>query len=157
VWSAGGVVGLVAVALVACSSPEPDAAPEVGGAYTEVVEWFVDRAPTGSEPPVVFMESLGEGFEMDLGLQATIVAEAQERAQVRFIDERSDALGEAGEEVRDGGILLAVGPAAADGDEVTIDAEQFVSVDESSSWVFRLRADEDGAWTIVGAPAEAGP
>jgi hypothetical protein len=145
-------VVLVVHLLVACSSSGSGDDADVGGAYAAVVRWFVDQSAKGADTPVVFVDTQGEGFEIELGLQATIVSATEEFAHVRFIDDRSEAFGERGETVRDEGILLAVAPAVIDGRRVSIDCDQIIAPDRVTSWTFELQRDSEQRWSLVVAP-----
>ena len=101
---------------------------------------------------MVFVDVLGEGFEIDLDLQAAIVSSSEEFAQVRFIDARSEAFGD-GDTVRDEGFLLAFGPAAIDGRTASITSDEVDSPDSARSWSFEVRHDGEGRWSLVGAPS----
>jgi hypothetical protein len=83
------------------------------------------------------------------------VSSSEDFAQVRFIDDRSEALGE-DEIVRDDGILLAVGPAIIDGDTVSITSEEVAGGDGAMSWTFEVRRDRDGRWSLGGPPSTIG-
>ena len=88
------------------------------------IEWFVDRTAPDSDPQVAFVVAQGEGFDIDLELQAGIVSATAAYADVRFIDDRAEAFGD-GDTVRDGGLLLAVGPAVSSkGGAIMIDADR---------------------------------
>ena len=53
--------------------------------------------------------------------------------------------------VRDGGILLALGPAEIDGRDVDIEAEEVRGADVLTTWNFELRADDE--WSFVAPPS----
>jgi hypothetical protein len=118
----------------------------VAGAYAHIIEWVAERSAPEAERPVVYVVALGDGFEIDLSLQAAIVSDLRDD-DVQFLDDRSEAFDDAGD-VRDGAVLLAVGPAELDGRDVGIEAEEVRSVDASTSWRFELRADDE--WSFVG-------
>ena len=150
-WATFGVLPFLVFA--ACSSsPESDLDADIGGAYAEVVRWFVDQSPAGSDPRVVFVDTLGDGFEIDLELQAAIVSSSAEFAQVRFIDDRSEAFS-GGEVVRDEGLLLSLGPAVIDRRTVSINSDEVESPEIATSWTFVVRLDHEGRWALAGPPS----
>lgn len=133
--------------LNSCSSDSDDA--DVAGAYSEVLRWFVDRGGPHSERPVVFIEPRGEGLDIGLDTQAAVISAADGFAEVRFIDDRSEALDEEG--VRDGGIFIALGPGTQDRDLLIVECDEILAEDDELSWSFTLRY-RDGQWSRIGTP-----
>ena len=60
----------------------------------------------------VFVEALGDGYVIDLSVQAGVVKSLEPVALVRFIDNRAEAIerNEPGKPVRNDGMLVALGP-----------------------------------------------
>ncbi len=60
----------------------------------------------------VFVEPLGDGYVIDLAVQARVVTALETVARVRFIDHRAEAIDEdqPGQPVREGGLLVGLGP-----------------------------------------------
>jgi hypothetical protein len=144
-----GVLVCVALFLGACSS---DGAPERGStadAYAVVIRWFVDRSGSDEERPLVFVEALGEGVGIGLETQAAVVSSTDEFAEVKFIDDRSEALGDDG--VRDGAIFIALGPAVESRRSATIESAEIMSDSKSIGWTFNL-ISRAGVWTLAGDP-----
>jgi hypothetical protein len=146
------VLACLAVAAACTSDPDRDA--DVAGAYVHIIEWVAARATPLSDQPVVFVIALGEGFDIDLSLQAAILHDSSDDLDVQFLDDRSEAFDE-DDDIRDGGVLLEIGPAKIDGDHVVIEGDEVRSADDATSWQFELRADDEGAWTFVGSPVPA--
>ena len=144
------VVGLMCIA--SCSPNETTSTGDVADAYAVVVRWFTDRLVAEDEPPVVFVESRGEGLAIGLELQAAIVAATEDFAKVRFIDDRSEALDSDG--VRDGGIFLALGPAVADGSMLEIECDEIVSATADTGWTFQL-VYRDQTWELRRDPVRS--
>jgi hypothetical protein len=146
------VVAAVMVSMSACADDdEPPSEGSTHGAYATVIQWFVDRAP--GEPDqqvVVFVEARGDGVGIDLDTQASVVESTQSFADVRFIDDRSEALDSDG--VRDEGILLALGPVVAEGNSAVIEADELLDDESVTSRRFELRL-VDGEWARRGEPA----
>ncbi len=149
---------LVLTALVACRNDKPkENETTQGAAYTAIVDWFADRFSNDPEPLVVFVEPLRDGGPINLDDQATVVERTSKLASVQFIDSRDEVFVKNDEdqpEIRDDGVLLAVGPALRDGlwaevvcDEVaadgTITAERVFRVRERTDGTFDVRVEPD--------------
>lgn len=143
------------LATIASCGSKGDTEPhgDTADAYAVVVRWFVDNsAATGGNPdvnPVVLIEARGEGVGIGLETQVALVAAADEFADVRFIDDRSEAMD--GGEVRDGVILLALGSAITDGTMANVVCDQIVGAEVVLSWTFNLGYGTDG-WTLTSDP-----
>jgi hypothetical protein len=149
---AGLLVSLASLALFgACTSDSAEGDDDdLAGAYAHVIEWIAGRSAQDSDRPVVFVVALGEGFDIDLSLQAAVVSESSDDVDVQFLDDRSEAFD--GDDVRDDGVLLAVGPADTEGDDVVIEANEEHSVDDVTSWLFALSPDDDD-WSFAEPPS----
>ncbi len=99
---------LTASLISGCTSDGPAERGSTADAYALVLQWFVDRSESEVDPPLVFVEALGEGVSIGLDTQAAVLSSTVDFAEVRFIDDRSEALSDG--VVRDGGILIALGP-----------------------------------------------
>ena len=143
------VIGVIAAG--ACSSDGSEKAGDVSDAYARVVRWFVDHSAGDADDQLVFVQARGEGLGIDLDTQAAIVESAESFADVRFIDDQSEALDADG--VRDGGILLAIGPAVADGSTMVIECDEVSAEDVARSLSFDLRFVA-GEWLLRGEPVE---
>ena len=163
----GRLRGLVAVLLIvaavlgssACGAdPEPEQG-SAADAYAVVVGWFVDAAATGTTleedgTTMVFVEPRGDGMTFGVDMQAEIISATKPFADVRFIDDRAEALDEEGV-VREGSIFLALGPSSPRGGATTIECDDIASEDRRRSLVFELRW-RGGEWVLAGEPAVTG-
>lgn len=136
--------------VVACRSGSA-ADVDVAGAYAVIIDWFVGRTATGSELPVVFVVAQGEGFNVELSLQAAIISDTEDHADVRFIDDPGEAYGD-DDRVRADGTLLAVGPAVVDRRNTVVDVDEVVVMDTATTWRFVLRED-GGDWSLIEPPS----
>lgn len=143
------LVAAIAATVMSCSSANSSEKGDVVDAYAQVIRWFVERAPSGADTQLVFVEARGEGLGIDLDVQAAVVKSTQSVADVRFIDDRSEAIQE--DQVRDGGILLAIGPAVVDGRSATIECDEYRDVDVAISRRFSL-VFAGGEWVVRGEP-----
>jgi hypothetical protein len=125
--------------------------------YAEVVRWLVDDAggATVDEPMAVFIEPRGEGAAISLDVQAELIEATKDIADVRFLDERNEGLVE--EEgtivVKDGGILIRLGPVVEEDSPVLLDVDIWESEDTFSEVRFELRRS-GSAWAVQGQPEE---
>lgn len=152
VRSAFAAVACVALILSACSSDDAPKRGSTADAYAVVIRWFVDHSGSDQERPTVFVEALGEGVGIGLDTQAAVVSSTGDFAEVKFIDDRSEALSDEG--VRDGGIFIALGPAVESERSVTIDAAEIESDTESIGWTFDL-ISRAGTWTLTDDPVRS--
>lgn len=130
------------------SNPDTEPAGDTADAYAVVVRWFVDNA-AGDDTTVVLIEARGEGVGIGLEDQAALVAATDGFADVRFIDDRAEAID--GDVVRDDVILLAIGPAIAEGTTASIACDQISGAEFVLSWTFDLEYSDD-AWRLTSAP-----
>lgn len=126
-------------------------------AYIVVVEWVLAQPefapdPTLAEMPPVFVDSLGSG-EIDLDVQVEIVRHFEPVVAIRFIDTRTEALdeSEAGAPVRDGGLLLGLGPVPVAG-PIDIRGEVYRTVDHVVG--YRFRVGRSGQTMVLIEPPE---
>jgi hypothetical protein len=120
--------------------------------YVAAIRDVLAEEPAPDDPdvlPVVYVVGVGEE-RIAADVQAEVAAELHDDADVRFADERSEAVmkDEADEPVRDDGVLLAVGALAAEGDPVELEVEVYRSDVDSSNVVLTI---EGGAsqWTVT--------
>ena len=152
------LVALAPLALIplwtACS-PGTSSDAAVADAYSEVIKWFADRSPDDPDPLTVFVEARGEGFEIELLAQAAVVEASAPFADVEFIDDRSEAIGDDGV-VRDEGLLLAFGPAVLEAELAIIECDEIITMESMHSWRFELRYVGDG-WLVLEDAIEVSP
>jgi hypothetical protein len=98
--------------------------------------------------PVVYVEPLGDE-DIDAAVQADTASELRDVADVRFADERSEALDEdePGMPVRDDGILVAIGDLPEEGEPVDVEVEVYRSEDDRSTALFSF-ARRSSEWTV---------
>lgn len=133
---------LCGAVLAGCGDDGSTRDSRVVDAYIVVVEWVLAEAefadPTLDEMPPVFVESLGPS-EIDLEVQVEIIREFEPVVNIRFIDTRTEALDEfeVGAPVRDGGLLLGLGPVPVAG-PIDIRGEVYRTVDRVAGYRFRV-------------------
>jgi len=148
-------LALLLTAIASCGS-KGDTEPhgDTADAYAIVVRWFVDNYASidadADVKQVVFVEALGEGVGIGLETQVAFVAASDSFADVRFIDDRAQAMD--GDNVRDDVILLAIGPAITDGTMAIIECDQVLSEGNVLSWTFNLVYSAE-LWTLTSAPS----
>ncbi len=103
----------------------------------------------------VYVEPLGDGYVIDLAVQARVVTVLDTVARVRFIDHRAEAIDEdlPGKPVRENGMLVGLGPiVAGDADQRTVQARRYLKPDRFVDTLVRVSgAGED--LRVVLAPA----
>lgn len=143
----------MATVLFGCSSDDEPDRGSTADAYAVVLRWFVERSGSDAESPLVFVEALGDGVVFGLETQAAVVSSTADFAEVRFIDDRAEAI--ENDEVRDGGILIALGPAVESGRSVTIESAQLTSESDAVGWTFDL-VWRGETWSMRGEPVRGG-
>ncbi len=142
---------LTASLISGCTSDGPAERGSTADAYALVLQWFVDRSESEVDPPLVFVEALGEGVSIGLDTQAAVLSSTVDFAEVRFIDDRSEALSDG--VVRDGGILIALGPIVGAGTEVSIESAHITSESSTIVWAFSL-VSRDAEWRMRNEPEQ---
>jgi len=129
--------------LAGCGDGDGSRDSRVADAYIVVVEWVLAEPefapdPTLDEMPPVFVDGLGTG-EIDLDVQVEIVRHFEPVVDIRFIDTRTEALDESevGTPVRDGGLLLGLGPVPVEG-PIDIRGEVYQTLDRVVGYRFRV-------------------
>ncbi len=157
--SAAGVAAALALMLLtACPSEGADEVSREFEVYRAVIADMGARFPTEpvepDEEPVIYLESFAPDG-VSLQDQVDLVAAFDDGYELRFVDERVEALDEDldGLPVREGSALFGLGP-IVDADPLGVRVERYVDENEISA--FRYRIDDDG-WTIVGTPEEVPP
>jgi hypothetical protein len=121
--------------------------------YEAVLRWFVP-SPQPDRKAVIFIEPRGEGTSIGLSVQSEVIRAVDAIADVRFIDSHDEALDkdDAGvPHVKDGGLLLRLGPVAETGSPATVDVDLFIGDDNYASLRFVVR-EVDDSWDIEGQP-----
>lgn len=109
-------------------------------------------ATTGPEElPTVFVEPLGDGFLIDLKVQAKVVKNLEAVAEVRFIDDRVEAVDEdePGRPVRPNGLLIGLGPLVqANEAERTVQVRRYVDDRRHEDRIATVTSSGE-SWTVV--------
>ncbi len=160
-WALGcasAAVTVVALGGCGASSDAEDFQP--ADVYVATIERVLaDETPgNGTDGlPVVYVVPLGE-HEIDATVQAEVASELHDVADVRFADERSEALDEdePGQPVRDEGLLVAIGEVVEQRGPVEVEVEVYRSEGDSSSRVFTV-SRRGSRWTVTSTSVVAGP
>lgn len=152
---------VVAGVLIGCAdSAEVDTTERDAAIYRSVIADLANRSgvvPDDSEDlPVLFIEAFdAEGI--DLPVQVEVVGGFVDQYEIRFIDDRDEALDIdlEGMPVRANSLLIGVGPIVVDGD-VTVRGELYSTEDAVSAHRYTL-AGRNTRWSLVGAPEEIEP
>lgn len=115
----------------------------------EVVDEDVPPASIEDDLPVIYVVPAGDS-EIDATVQAEVAAELRDQADVRFADERSEAVleDEDGMPVRDDGTLVAIGEVPAEGDPIDVELEVYRSAADSSR-VMATLAPRSSQWAVT--------
>jgi hypothetical protein len=91
----------------------------------------------------------GRDEVIDLETQAGVVTELEDEIDVRFVDERGEAVEEddPGEPVRGDSVLLRLGPVSTGGDPVEVEVERYRSLDDVEELRLELARRGEG-WTV---------
>ncbi len=150
-WALAGVVVVVATG-ASCDGPADEEMSREAQIYLAAVgEVIAEQVPPTSddELPVVYVVPVGES-DIDATVQAEVAGELREQADVRFADDRSEAVleDEEGMPVRDDGTLLAIGEVPAEGEPVDVEVEVYRSAEDSSKMVFTF-APRSSQWAVT--------
>jgi hypothetical protein len=150
-WAFAGVV-VVAIG-ASCDGPADEEMSREAQIYlAAVAEVVAEQVPPTSdddELPVVYVAPVGES-DIDATVQAEVAGELRDEADVRFADDRSEAVleDEAGMPVRDEGMLIAIDEVPAEGDPVDVEVEVYRSADDSSKMLFTF-APRSSQWAVT--------
>jgi hypothetical protein len=150
-WALAGVVVIVAAG-VSCDGPADEEMSREAQIYlAAVAEVVAEQVPPTSddELPVVYVAPVGES-DIDATVQAEVARELRDEADVRFADDRSEAVleDEDGMPVRDEGTLIAIGEVPPEGDPVDVEVEVYRSAEDSSNMVFTF-APRSSQWAVT--------
>ena len=152
---------LCGLGLAGCGDDDRSGDSRAASAYIAVVEWVLAEPefafdPTLDEIPPVFVESLGPG-EIDLDVQVEIIRHFEPDIDIRFIDTRTEALDESkvGAPVRDGGLLLGLGPVPAQA-PIDVRGEVYQTLDRVFGYRFQV-AQSGQTMVLIGPPEEVEP
>lgn len=146
-------VVLVAGAGAGCDGPTRDELSRNAQIYVATVREVLSEQPPPTDPdvlPVVYVVAVGEQ-EIPAGVQAEVAVALKDDVEVRFADERSEALLDDQDEapVRDHGVLIAMGAfTPAEGEPVAVGVEIYRSVEDSSKMVLTV-GQRSSQWTVT--------
>jgi hypothetical protein len=145
-------VAVTAVTMAGCGSSSDAEDSRPSDVYVATIERVLADESTSAEDdelPVVYVVPLGEN-EIEATVQADVASELHDVADVRFADERSEALDEdePGKPVLDDGVLIGIGDIAERGNPVEVEVEIYHSEDDSSSRLFTV-ARRSSRWTVT--------
>ena len=139
-----GVCLVLAVVLAACEGSIGDGDDAVAvEVLTTVVGSVVAGLPPGEDPdarPVVYVLGIGEDG-IAAAVQADVAETLVDDVDVRFADERSEALdsGDPAEPVHDGGVLVAVGDIPDSSGDVDVIVEIYRDAHDQAARPLLLR------------------
>jgi hypothetical protein len=146
-------VTIVGAALGAgCNGSSGDSVSRAAQVYVATIRDVLADEPPAEDPdvlPVVYVVGVGERT-IPADVQAEVAAELDDDADIRFADERAEAILEDEDEapVRDDGVLIAVGELADDVSPVDIVVEVYRSEDDWSKVVLTV-ARRPSHWTVT--------
>ncbi len=153
---AAGVAALATLLLAGCGGPSKDEASRDAQVYVATIRDVLREQPP-PEPedklPVVYIVGIGEK-KVAAKVQAEVAAALDDEAEIRFADERSEAVleDEDGKPVRGDGLLIAIGPVAPDVDPVRVEVEVYRSAADSSKRVVTVGM-RSSQWTVTSESA----
>ena len=124
--------------------------------YETILEWLIAGEPGigGAEGDdwVLFVATRSAEV-IDIDVQVDVVAALSSVVEVRFIDERTEAVDEEldGEPVRDLGLLIGLGAVNPQGDIVQVYADRYRNAEQVEAWQFTV-SRVGGVWELTGAP-----
>lgn len=129
--------------------------------YQSVILDVVERSGIGLDGaagrPVLFVEALGSD-QIPLRVQVAVVNGLIEQYEIRFIDDRDEAVevGLPGVPVRAGSLLIGIGDIVGD-ETAHVRAEFYVRIDQVQGFDYTLRDAGGGNWNFVDSPAGVEP
>lgn len=144
------IAASVALVFFGCSESTPAEGNARDAAVVEqVVRSVVATVPVDDEAiPVAYV--LGADGTMAIEVQAAVAAALVDEVDVRFADERSQAIDDSTDAlaVRDDGVLVVVGTIPAQGRVIDVEAERYLSADDYDRLVLSLRFS-DPDWAVT--------
>jgi hypothetical protein len=125
---------------------------------TAVISSVAELAPEPEAAPVVYV--VGIQGTLDIEVQAAVAMNLVGLCDLRFADDSSEAFEELEGELRlrEGALLLVIGPVASEGDQVEVAVTRHVAADFSEDLlVVANRQDLDWAVTEVTVVAVSSP
>jgi len=145
-------VALGSVVGAGCDGSGGDGASRDAQVYVATIRDILAEQPKSADPdvlPVVYVVGVGE-TKIPADIQAEVAVELDEDAEIRFADQRSEAMLEDTEHapVRDKGLLVALGELPPDADPVDLDVEVYRSEEDWSKVVLTV-ARASSQWTVT--------
>ena len=136
----------------ASTLPASDDVAIVTAAIREVASEGVP-ADDPERTPVVYVVSVAEGG-ISAGVQADVVSQLRDEVDVRFADERAEAIEDSdpAAPVPDEGVLLVIGDIAETGRPIVVSVEIYRNAEEWSKSLFTFApvpSSEDGTWDVT--------
>lgn len=154
------VFALAGVLIGCASNTKVDETARNAAIYRSVIADVVDRSGVSlddsEDQPVLFIEAF-EADGITLEVQVEVVTSFIEQYEIRFIDDRDEALADdlEGLPVRANSLLIGLGPIVLDG-TADVRIERYLSTDAVSAYRYTLTG-RDGRWSVVGSPEEIEP
>ncbi len=157
-WLATAVAALGL--LSGCVNETDDSARDAA-IYRSIILDVVDRSGIeldgAEQPPVLFVEALGPD-DIPLRVQVDVIGVLLERYEIRFIDDRDEAveIDLPGLPVRAGSLLIGLGGIDVD-ETAEVRTELYLRIDDVHGFGYTLRDAGDGHWDIVDSPVSIEP
>ncbi|CAN5827216.1 hypothetical protein BH24ACT5_BH24ACT5_25410 [soil metagenome] len=152
------VAGMLVVGAVACDDPSSEHGTRESRVLMSVIREVATTATTDPEStPVVYVVSVAENG-VAATVQAEVAAELKDDIDLRFADERAEAVEEDvdGQPVPNDGVLLLVGDIPVDGSVIDVPIEIYHSETDRSKASFTFtEADDD--WSVTATSLLAPP
>jgi hypothetical protein len=150
----------IPAALVGCGGDGEDADDEERTALVLeaiVRDYAADLAVEPDVVPVVFVAE-ADDVEISIGVQAATVEAVHDDVDVRFVDDRDEAIDDEvdGAPLRVPGVLLGLGPIDSEPAVVEVDVERYVDEVERSDDVVVVAVDATSATVTSRASTSAG-
>lgn len=153
VWKLLAVAG-VALAMLGCSSEDRplEGTARESAVVVQLVRLVAQDAPVDPELPDALPLVFVVGYDGTLAIevQASVVATLVDEIDVRFVDERAEAIDDSTEDrpVREGGLLAAIGPIPAERRAVDVEVERYVHAQDVERFVATL-VWRDSNWAVT--------
>lgn len=116
--------------------------------YAAALLELTGAGPDGDDVPPVFVEPVAETPSADLEVQAELVALLDGTVEVRFLEERAEALVDDDTAVRDDGMLVRLGPVPERGRSVEVTLETWVRGEQFDGVTYTVERRGDD-WVVV--------
>jgi hypothetical protein len=147
---AAGAMFVAPMAATGCAESSPIEGTARDAAVVEqVIRTVVEPDPTEPEVvPVVYV--VGAESSISIDVQAAVAAALVDDMDIRFADERAEAIDESLEQapVRDSGVLLVVGKVPSEGRQIDVLTERYRAADDVANVVVSLRWREP-EWSVT--------